>query len=184
MLKALKKWLFGDPYVDEVCKGIVKDKKLSPEEKMNIILANYQKYFANQFHKDVNMATYEMHYEQFVDKNGQRNDYNYKLCYAEEKNNMAFCQVAMLSSFYKELVQQGLDKQQLSHQHNHIILMLEFFDKEFSKLNYDGTRFYADIQAQTNLLKITYRVINSLQDNQAETQSQDQTTQHDDSAQM
>ena len=101
MFKALKKWLFGEPFVDEVCKTIVKDKKLTPEQKMNTILSNYQKYFATQFYKDVNMATYEMHYEQFVDKNGTRNEYNYKLCYNEEKNNMAFCQIVMLSQFYK-----------------------------------------------------------------------------------
>ena len=184
MFKALKKWLFGEPYVDEVCKTIVKDKKLSPEEKINTILSLYQKYFADKFHKDVNMATYEMHYEQFVDKNGNRNDYNYKLCYNEEKNNMAFCQVVMLSKFYKEVMQQGLDKQQLTHSQNHTLLMLEIFDKEFAKLDYDGTTFYTNLEAQTQLLKITYRIVDCLQDNQADSQAQEQNNQHQDSAQI
>ena len=184
MFRVLKKWLFGDPTVDEVCKDIVKDKKLSSQQKLETILEKYQQYFSGKFAQDVNMATYEMHYEQFM-QNDQKNEYNYKLCYNEEKNNMAFCQIAMLSKFYRQLSEQGLDKQALSHSQNRTLLMLEMFDKEFARVNYDGTLFYSDIEVQTNLLKLTYRTIDCLQDKQDEVQNSPAETQQDEpSAEM
>ncbi|MBO5884298.1 MAG: hypothetical protein J6Q51_00710 [Clostridia bacterium] len=167
MFRTLKKWLLGEPQVDEVCKQIAKDKKLSPQQKIETILEKYQQYFAKKFAQDVNLATYEMHYEQFM-QNDKKNEYTFKLCYNEEKNNLAFCQVAMLSKYYKQVASQGIDKQALSHQQNRTLLLLEMFDKEFARINYDGTLFYSDLEVQTNLLKITYRVVDCLQENQAE----------------
>lgn len=95
-LSALKQKLFPSPEVlvknmsyynsypygkslDQISNKIVRTKALSPEQKIDLLLDAYGKYYIYQHERVTNFATYEFYYEEFMlEYNGQEFKHSYR----------------------------------------------------------------------------------------------------------
>ncbi|MBQ8844846.1 MAG: hypothetical protein IJ008_02390 [Clostridia bacterium] len=70
IIKCIKKFLFGEPSVDDYTKLILADKKTTTLEKLDELVDVYSDYFNKRFENDAIMDTYETYYEDFVLEDG------------------------------------------------------------------------------------------------------------------
>ena len=66
-LGKIREFFVGGRYITEVCDKIVKNKKLSKTERLNLILNSYSDFYnSGKFDSNVEFVTYEEYYEYFM----------------------------------------------------------------------------------------------------------------------
>lgn len=95
MFRKIKAFFVNETIGDSL-KYITKNKKLTNEEKLSAVFKEMQNFFAYKINTEANMATYEMHYESFM--NGDQKDIElFNKFYKSEYENLLY--VACLEMF-------------------------------------------------------------------------------------
>ena len=94
-------------------KQIEKNKKLSSNEKFDKIVELYRVYFYYIIHNDINMATFELHYEEFMEYNKElkkdiKKPYEYSECYRIEEENKMYYECITILKIIDKLNKNGL----------------------------------------------------------------------------
>ena len=125
---SLNKLIFGEPQIEKKCKKIIKDKKLSSQEKMSQILSNYIKYFNTRYVYEVNFAVYENYFEYFTLPSGKKDDEKYVEVFNESMAYYTLCHIINLYGFYESLVN-NVNKELFDIEQKKLIKNLESFGK-------------------------------------------------------
>lgn len=122
---------------DVIRKKIIKDKKLSVNDKYQKLIENYDFYYKYKWYDDANLETFELDYERFMLENGQKNARAYNKCFFYNLNNIALVRASELIKDVDKLKEQGLDEdvidKQLLNTMSEIKKDLSVFDGNLSK---------------------------------------------------
>ena len=91
-------FIFGGNGINRKLKDVLKDKKISKPEKLNKIIDRVAEYLNNNLIKEAKFATYELHYESFVDKKGNKIEEKFNPLFLYEYENLKLYTVAILSN--------------------------------------------------------------------------------------
>ena len=147
-------------------KKTLKDKSLSANEKYEKIVKVYDEYLAGRLPLDANMATFELHYEQFMIYDEQlqkdvKHEFKYQKCFEEELANKFFyhfCSLYKITNVCKEM---GLDESKLSDLGKEYYDGINYLDEQCnfeSALHFDDSEsklspFYSDNKVRSLFVK-------------------------------
>lgn len=125
ILEKVRHFFFGEKLISDKLADVKKDKKLTPNEKYTKMLDLIGNYFVNEFERDVNTTVLELHYEEFVDKNGKLDKDKYDKIFKEEDSMLSYIN---LSYFIEYLVGLKLDENKLSEDEKNILDVAKTLD--------------------------------------------------------
>lgn len=175
ILEKIKFFFWGEKLISEKLADVVKDKKLTPNEKYTKMLNLIGNYFVNEHHNNVDTTVFELHYEEFVDKDNKVDKNKYNKIFKEEDDLLSYIN---LSYFVQYLVGLKLDENSLSTDEKDILNNVRNLDinnfRDISKksLNADSDwhlrSAYTDCVNEgkilINKIKTNYRKLNNTYD--------------------
>ena len=161
MFDKIKIALFGEPSPNNMAKKIKKSKKLTVEQKFKKTIEIYKNYFATSLMQDANMATYELHYEYFMDKKDNKHQWRYKECFNLELQNLKLVNVVSLIKDVTDLLSLGLEPKNLSKEEQLIIYDLKLIKREVVDKSDSIKMFYQD----NNVRNVISSSLDSIIDN-------------------
>lgn len=154
---SLKTILFGEPLIDEICKKILRNKKLNNDEKLDIILHKYIKYFNTKYVHDVNLATYEIYYEYFVSDNGKVKRDKYVELFNKTMGVYTLVHMENLYKFYSKLKSANIDK--LDFTQKKLIENINKYEQLVDKFNHEIHLYYSHSKIKQALDKANDKIL-------------------------
>lgn len=152
--------LLGERTVTEKGNLIIKDKKLSDNQKMLDIFTLYSKYLNSpQFDNDVVMETYEMYYEEFM-----IDDVKHPLRYERIKNEVAINQRYLIcTQIVRQIAQlKKIDKNLCNNEQLKLLENLKFFADRIYTPQFDYASFYMDKNYREHLDPLNVKLIENI----------------------
>lgn len=125
ILEKIRYFFFGEKLISEKLADVMKDKNLTSNEKYTNMLKLIGNYFVNEHNNNVVTTVYELHYEEFVDKNNKVDKDKYNKIFKEEDGLLTYIN---LSYFIEYLVGLKLDENILSIDEKNILDNVKILD--------------------------------------------------------
>lgn len=123
-------------------KKTFKNKRITNEEKVSLMIKDFCYYFENKLKNDANMATYELYYERFMIDDNHKHNLIYKKFYDYEYQNLLYVYFVDLNQYFTKL-NENFDVKKINSKEKEIFNDVLLFSKRchFCE-NFDYTRFY------------------------------------------
>lgn len=127
-----KNMIFKGKDINSILKNIIKNKKLSENERfVNLITALGAYYFLEKHYDVVNMEVFELYYERFMGPEG-KDEGKYRELFSSVSNRMNFVRMAELVKYTKKL--KNIDVEKLTDNQKSIYQdICTYKDKYFNK---------------------------------------------------
>lgn len=158
-LEKIRELLVGERYVTEVCNKIVKNKKLTKTEKLNLILNSYSDFYnSGKFDSNVEFVTYQEYYEYFM-LDGQEHlaRYNNVKRRVEEEKNYLITVVLT-----KQIETLDLNISDCAPKQVEIIKATQSLRKNLYTKNFPYERFYIDQELREKVVEASQDLISQL----------------------
>jgi len=99
--------------ISKTLKKIFKNKKISSEQKVSLMINKYAYYFENKLHSDVEMCTKEYYFEKFMIDGKYKHEYMFKKYFNAEYENAIYLHAVTLNQYFVKL-ENKVDVQKLT----------------------------------------------------------------------